>query len=219
LEIKGRNIIAPLRLPVLDRYTDRGTIAMGKVESGIIQQGMKITLMPTRNVCKIDGIWINEEQVNSARPGENVLVKLNNTGTEDVIKGFVICSNPPCRSVKKLIGHIGLMDMPDSCKIFTAGLQTMFHAHTCEEECTIIKLFETTNNKGHVIKKPRFASIGMKVICMIEMSQTIPIETYDEMPFLGGNLMTFPIAMVFPSVRSVNRPRKGISSYVSIGIV
>lgn len=161
LEIKGRNIIAPLRLPVLDRYTDRGTIAMGKVESGIIQQGMKITLMPTRNVCKIDGIWINEEQVNSARPGENVLVKLNNTGTEDVIKGFVICSNPPCRSVKKLIGHIGLMDMPDSCKIFTAGLQTMFHAHTCEEECTIMKLFETTNNKGHVIKKPRFASIGM----------------------------------------------------------
>lgn len=185
LEIKGRDISAPLRIPVLDRYTDRGTIAMGKVESGAIMPGMNVTVMPTRRKFKVDQVWANEDPVSLARPGENVLVKLNNCGTEDILKGFVICSDPPCRSVDKLICQIGIMDMPDNCKILTNGFQAMFHAHTCEEECTIVKLFETTSPKGQVNKTPRFANIGMKLICMIQLAQTVPIETFEEYPFLG----------------------------------
>lgn len=185
LEIKGRDTSAALRIPVLDRYTDRGTIAMGKVESGAILPGMKVTIMPTRRQFKVDQVWANEEPVSLARPGENVLIKLSNCGTEDILKGFVICSDPPCRSVDKLICQIGIMDMPDNCKILTNGFQAMFHAHTCEEECTIVKLFETTSSLGQVNKNPRFANIGMKLICMIQLAQTVPVETFDEYPFLG----------------------------------
>jgi len=185
LTIKGRDATAPLRLPVLDRYTDRGTIAMGKVESGILRTGIKISMMPTRQEYKVDAIWANETEVTSARPGENVLIKLNGCGTEDVQKGFVICSKPPCRAVSKLICEVGLMDMPDSTKILTAGFQAMFHAHTCEEEATIEQLFETTNGKGLVNKNPKFARVGMKMICMISLERTVPCETYADMPFLG----------------------------------
>lgn len=185
LEIKGRDIGAPLRVPVLDRYTDRGTIAMGKVESGVIRPGMKVTVMPTRRQFKVDSVWANEDPVTLARPGENVLIKLNNCGTEDILKGFVICSDPPCRAVDKLICQIGVMDMPDNCKILTNGFEAMFHSHTCEEECTVVKLFETTNSKGQVNKNPRFANIGMKVICMIQLARTVPVETFEDYPFLG----------------------------------
>eukprot|EP00560_Eucampia_antarctica_P003414 CAMPEP_0197831720 /NCGR_PEP_ID=MMETSP1437-20131217/11738_1 /TAXON_ID=49252 ORGANISM="Eucampia antarctica, Strain CCMP1452" /NCGR_SAMPLE_ID=MMETSP1437 /ASSEMBLY_ACC=CAM_ASM_001096 /LENGTH=589 /DNA_ID=CAMNT_0043434757 /DNA_START=112 /DNA_END=1881 /DNA_ORIENTATION=- len=186
LVIKGRDPIAPLRIPVLDRYVDRGTIAMGKVESGVLRPGMKITMAPTRNKYKIDTVWVNEEPVSSARPGENVLIKLGGgCGTEDVLKGYVICSDPPCRSVSKVICQIALMDMPENTRIFTAGFQAMFHSHTCEEECTVVKLFETTNAKGVVNKIPRFAHVGMKIICMIELDRTVPVETYDDYPFLG----------------------------------
>jgi peptide chain release factor subunit 3 len=186
LEIQGRDSSAPLRLPVLDRYNDRGTIAMGKVESGVARVGSKVIVMPTRNVYKIDGVWVDEDQpVSVARPGENVLIKLNGAGVEDVQKGFVICTKPPCRAVSKLICQIALMDMPEKTRILTAGFQAIFHAHTCEEECTIVKIFETTNNKGIVLKDARFASVGMKVICMIELTRTVPVETYDEYPFLG----------------------------------
>lgn len=185
LEIKGREPAAPLRIPVLDRYNDRGTIAMGKVESGTIRPGMKVTIMPTRNQYKVDAIWANEEALTSARPGENILVKLNGCGVEDILKGFVICTNPPCRAVNKLICQIGLMDMPDNCKIFTAGFEAMFHSHTCEEECTVVKLFETVNRKGQVNKGACFANIGMKVVCMIETARSVPVETFDDKPFLG----------------------------------
>mmetsp|Transcript_13262 Transcript_13262/g.24888 ORF Transcript_13262/g.24888 Transcript_13262/m.24888 type:complete len:606 (-) Transcript_13262:69-1886(-) len=185
LEMTGRDASAPLRIPVLDRYNDRGTIAMGKVESGTIRPGMKVTLMPTRNEYKVDAIWADEEPLSHARPGENILVKLTGCGIDDVQKGFVICTNPPCRAVSKLICHIALMDMPENCKVFTAGFEAIFHAHCCEEECTVVKIFETVDRKGTVNKSACFANIGMKVVCMIETARSVPVEVYDEKPFLG----------------------------------
>mmetsp|Transcript_6861 Transcript_6861/g.16533 ORF Transcript_6861/g.16533 Transcript_6861/m.16533 type:complete len:583 (+) Transcript_6861:247-1995(+) len=185
LEISGRDAAAPLRVPILDRYTDRGTIAMGKVESGVVRPGMKVTLMPTRAEFKVDAVWANEDPVSAARPGENILVKLAGAGTEDVRKGFVMCTQPACRSVDKIICQIYVCEMPENTRIMTAGFQAMFHAHTCEEECSILKIFETTNMKGQVVKGARFASIGMTCICMIQLQQTVPVETYDQYPFLG----------------------------------
>ena len=43
-----------------------------------------------------------------------MLVKLNGWGVEDIQKGFVICSEPACRAVDKIIYQIRLMDMPDN---------------------------------------------------------------------------------------------------------
>lgn len=185
LELNGRDPDAPVRIPVLDRYSDRGTIAMGKVESGIIRPGMKVTVMPTRQTYKIDGLWSEETPLSSARPGENILVKLNGAGMEDVQKGFVICSNPPCRSVDKMICQVMVMDLPEHAKVLTAGFQAIFHAHCAEEEATVTKIFETTDKKGKVHKGAAFASVGMRVICMIEVARTVPVEPFDDYPFLG----------------------------------
>jgi peptide chain release factor subunit 3 len=185
LHLKGRDPDAPIRIPVLDRYTDRGTIAMGKIESGVIRDGMTVRVMPTRNEYKVGGVWANEDPVDAARPGENVLVKLDNCGMSDVQKGYVICTDPPCRAVDKLICKIALLDMPENTRILTAGFQAILHAHCCEEECTIVKIFETTSNKGVINKDARFASINMRVTCMIQTARSVPVETYDDMPFLG----------------------------------
>ena len=185
LEISGRDPNAPLRIPVLDRYSDRGTIAMGKVESGVIRPGMKVTVMPTKAVYKVDEVWANEDPVSGARPGENVLVKLNGAKVEDVRRGFVICSNPPCRAVDKIICQIAVMDLPENTRLMTAGFECMFHAHTCEEECTVIKIFETTSSKGVVNKGARFVTNDMRAIVMLQLGQTVPVETFDDMSFLG----------------------------------
>jgi peptide chain release factor subunit 3 len=185
IEISGRDPDAPLRIPVLERYTDRGTIAMGKVESGVVRPGMKVTIMPTRNQYKVDAVWANEDPVSGARPGENVLLKLANCGVEDVRKGYVICTEPACRAVDKIICQIAVVEMPENTRIMTAGFQAIFHACCCEEECTILKIFETTNNKGHVVKGARFVGINMRAICMIQLDRSVPVETFDDMPFLG----------------------------------
>ena len=185
LQMKGRDPLAPVRIPVLDRYTDRGIIAMGKIESGTIRPGQKITMMPTRQKYKIDGVWKEETPLASARPGENILVKVGGANLEDVQKGFVICTDPPCRSVDKLICQIMVMDLPEHAPILTAGFQANFHAHCAEEEATVTKIFETTDRKGKVNKGAHFASVGMTVICMVELARTVPCETFEDYPFLG----------------------------------
>mgnify|MGYP002173313478 CR=1 FL=1 len=75
--------------------------------------------------------------------------------------------------------------MPENTKIMTAGFQAVFHAHCCEEECTISKIFETTNSKGQVVKGASYASVGMRCVCMIDIARTVPVDTFESMPFLG----------------------------------
>ena len=46
-------------------------------------------VMPTRNQYEVQAIYINDLPVRSAKPGENVKVKLVGAGVEDVQKGYV----------------------------------------------------------------------------------------------------------------------------------
>jgi peptide chain release factor subunit 3 len=186
LSMPDRDANGPVCIPVLDRYNDRGTIAMGKVESGTLLPGKKVMIMPTRNVYKISQVWANEEIVDGARPGENVLLKIDGAGVEDVQKGYVICTQPACRAVSKMICDLMLMDMPENTRIMTAGFQCMFHCHTAEEECVVVKLFETKHPKtGALTKDPNFAAVGMKVKVMLELPRTVPCDTFKNAPFLG----------------------------------
>ena len=69
--------------------------------------------------------------------------------------------------------------------LVTAGLECVLHAHTAEEPCKIVKLFETTNSKGFKEKEPKFASLNMKAKVLLEVAQDIPLEVYQDYPFLG----------------------------------
>ena len=187
LVMTGRDAAGPLRIPILDRYHDRGTICMGKVESGTVRRGQMLMAMPTRRTFRVEGVWANETPVVCARPGENVLVKLGGGCTvEDVQKGFVMCSaDAPCRAVDKLIVELSLVDLPESLPIFSAGTQAVFHAMCIEEEVTVLEIFETTDHKGNVTKNAKFAKVGQKLVCKLQVARSISCDTYDNAPFLG----------------------------------
>lgn len=57
----NRNISGPFMMPIVDRYNDRGTIVMGKVESGCCKKGDNIVVMPNKvsffSVCEIVELW------------------------------------------------------------------------------------------------------------------------------------------------------------------
>lgn len=46
LELPKRDPDGPIRIPILDKMKDRGIVVFGKVESGTIRMGEKLTLMP-----------------------------------------------------------------------------------------------------------------------------------------------------------------------------
>lgn len=50
LERMDRNPLAPMRVPIVDKWKDMGTIVMGKIESGFIRVGDVFQVMPNRCV-------------------------------------------------------------------------------------------------------------------------------------------------------------------------
>ena len=192
LSITGRSAESPLRIPVLDRYHDRGTVALGKVETGRVTIGDALVIMPTATRTKVEQIVIGETNyVRSAKPGENVAVKLSSVGVEDVAKGFVLCSGPrPCPAVTTFTAQIALVELLEHRPVFTAGYDCMLHAHTCDTEVTVSKLLHQVNAKAPPTaagKLPRihFAKQGAVVVAVLTVPQSICLEAFDDVEQLG----------------------------------
>jgi len=189
LHIVGRSAESPLRIPVLDRYHDRGTVALGKVETGRVVVGDMVSIMPTGTRTKVEQIVIGEtEFVRSAKPGENVAVKLANVGVEDVAKGFVLCSTP-CPAVTTFTAQIALVELLEHRPVFTAGYDCMLHSHTCDSEVTVARLLHQVTKpaagKPPDKKKIHFAKQGAVVVAVLSVPQSICLEAFDDCEQLG----------------------------------
>ncbi len=171
LHIEGRDPAAPLRIPVLDRYHDRGTLSLGKVESGQVKVGQKVVVMPTKNQYEVQAILINDLPVRTAKPGENVKVKLGGAGVEDVQKGFVLCdAGRPCHAATRFEATLALVDLLEHRPIFSPGYNCVVHLHTAEEECTVAELLTIEDKKtGETKKRPRFARQGNVITARIRV--------------------------------------------------
>ncbi|CEG35157.1 translation elongation factor 1 [Plasmopara halstedii] len=189
LHIGNRNPDGPLRVPILDRYAERGTIAMGKVESGTLKTGQKVLLMPTNATAVVHQVYINDQPVRTAKPGENVTMRLS-SGLDDVQKGFVLCGiheESPPRAIHAFAAQIALVDTLEHRPLLTAGYKCVLHIHTVSQECVVAKLLRPIDPKtGKPVKKHvTFIKQGQSVICRIEVEQSISIETFATMPQLG----------------------------------
>ena len=83
----------PIRIPILDKMRDRGVMLFGKVESGTVHMGSKVTLMPNNIQCTVGNVYDGEmEAVKYAKPGENVMLRMLQIEDDDLVnKGDVMC--------------------------------------------------------------------------------------------------------------------------------
>ncbi|CAI5724972.1 unnamed protein product [Peronospora effusa] len=189
MHIANRNPDGALRVPILDRYSERGTIALGKVESGILKTGQKVVLMPTSTSAVVNQVYINELPVRTAKPGENVTIRLS-SGMDEVQKGFVLCGvkeEIQPRAIHGFAAQIALVDTLEHRPLLTAGYKCILHIHTIAQECVVAKLLRPIDPKtGKPVKKHvAFIKQGQAVVCRIEVDQSITIETFANMPQLG----------------------------------
>jgi len=80
-----------LRLPIQDVYriANIGTIACGRVETGILRKGALITFAPMNIQAECKSVELHNEQVNEAIPGDNVGFNLKNLPSTDIRRGCV----------------------------------------------------------------------------------------------------------------------------------
>lgn len=189
IAIEGRDPNAPLRIPILDKFTDRGTGIMGKIETGSVRVGQKVSIYPGGHKGSVEGITIGDsadDSVDAAFPGENVEIRIKGIHEDHIKKGFVLAdSKQPVPVVSKLQAQLQVLDLEDQ-KVFTAGYNAIMHIHTMQEEITVEKLQKSYDpEKKEEKTNPRFVKSHQTCDCVISLAQTIACEKYDNLQQLG----------------------------------
>ncbi|XP_065187959.1 eukaryotic peptide chain release factor GTP-binding subunit ERF3A-like [Sycon ciliatum] len=179
-----RSSSGPIRIPIVDRYKDMGTIIMGKLESGGLTKGQSMVLMPNRANVDALAVFTEDEEVQQARAGENIKLKLKGVEEEDVSPGFVLCSpGNLCHTTRVFDAQVVVMEYKS---IICAGYGAVLHVHTAVEDVKITNLIATIDRKtGQKKPRPRFIKQDMSAIVRLETSGVICLETFKEFPQLG----------------------------------
>jgi elongation factor 1-alpha len=177
----------PLRLPVQDVYsiTGIGTVPVGRVETGTVKKGDKVVFMPSGAEGEIKSIEMHHEEIEEAKPGDNIGFNLRGLGKGDIKRGDVMCHpDKPAKPVKEFTAQIVVLNHPS---VITKGYTPVFHIHTAQVACTITEIEKKLDPKSGEVKEenPDMIKTGDAAIIKIKPSKPIIIEKQSEMPELA----------------------------------
>ncbi|KAK4375522.1 hypothetical protein RND71_006199 [Anisodus tanguticus] len=208
VEVPPRDPNGPLRIPIIDKFKDMGTVVMGKIESGSIREGDNLLIMPNKAAVKVLAIFCDEDRVRHVGPGENVRVRLSGIEEDDILSGFVLCSvdqmcsegakdtafdsilfkqaAKPIPAVTEFVAQLQILELLDNA-IFTAGYKAILHVHSVVEECEIVELMQQIDlkTKKPMKKKPLFVKNGAIVLCRVQVNNMICVEKFSDFAQLG----------------------------------
>ncbi|KAK6343618.1 translation termination factor GTPase eRF3 [Orbilia blumenaviensis] len=183
-----RKVKAPFMMPVNGKYKDMGTMAEGKIESGVIQKGQTILMMPGRVQTEITAIYSeSDEELPHAICGDQVRLRLRGVEEEDILPGYVLSSTrSPVNCVSAFEAQIHIIDLKS---ILTAGFSCVMHVHAAIEEVKFEALLHALEKgTGRKSKRPpNFAKKGQGIIARLETVSGNPfcIERFEDYAQMG----------------------------------
>ncbi len=177
----------PLRIPVQDAYTISGigTVPVGRVETGTMKPGDKVTFMPSGVSGEVKSIEMHHEEIPEAVPGDNIGFNVRGVGKKDVRRGDVTgpASDPPTVA-DEFTAQIVVLQHPSA---ITAGYTPVFHCHTAQTACTFLSIDKKLDPRtGQVSEEnPTFIKAGDAAIVTIKPTRPMVIEPYKDIPQLG----------------------------------
>lgn len=73
LEPIPRDLKGPFRMPIIDKFKDRGVFSVfGKIESGTVQLSSTVILMPNKQQAEVVGMKYYDDDIDFAKAGDNV---------------------------------------------------------------------------------------------------------------------------------------------------
>ena len=178
----------PLRLPLQDVYniTGIGVVPVGRVETGVMKLGDKVIIVPAREGNGVKGevktIEMHHEQIQEAIPGDNVGFSVRGINKKDIARGDVLGrEDSPPTVVSEFTAQIVVINHPS---VLTVGYTPVFHIHTAQVACQIIKLVKKLNPaSGEVLQEnPDMLKNGDAAIVVIKPTKPLVIERVKEIP-------------------------------------
>lgn len=181
----NRSSDGPVRLPIVDKYKDMGTVVLGKLESGSISKAQQLVMMPNRHTVEVLSLLSDDVETDDAAPGENLKLRLKGIEEEEILPGFILCNAENlCHSGRTFDAQIVIIEHKS---IICPGYNAVLHIHTCIEEVQITALICLVDKKSGEKSKtrPRFVKQDQVCIARLRTAGTICLETFKDFPQMG----------------------------------
>ncbi|CAG9460465.1 unnamed protein product [Pedinophyceae sp. YPF-701] len=186
VEMPPRDPLAGFRMPIMDKFKDLGCVVMGKSEQGIIQVGDNLMVMPNKVRVKVSALWRDEDEVQAARPGENLRIRLQGIDDEDIQPGFVLtCMQDRVPCTNQFEAQLVILDLLEHKSLFTPGYKAVCHIHSACEDCEVTKIVYQLDMKTKEQKKVKFAKSGSIIKARLLLEKITCLETFERVPQLG----------------------------------
>ncbi|MEE9540872.1 MAG: EF-Tu/IF-2/RF-3 family GTPase, partial [Candidatus Thorarchaeota archaeon] len=187
VDLPPKPLKKPLRLPINDVYSIKGvgTVPVGRVETGVMKPGMKITFMPPNKTGEVKSIEMHHEILSQAIPGDNIGFNIRGIDRKDLGRGDVAGpTDKPPTVAADYTGQIMVIQHPTA---ITVGYTPVVHAHTAQVACRFDQILQKLDQRsGQVIEEnPDFVKKGESMIAKLVPLKPMCIETYKKFPQLG----------------------------------
>jgi len=178
----------PLRLPLQDVYniTGIGVVPVGRVETGVMKVGDKVTVVPGREGKGVSGdvktIEMHHEQVAQAEPGDNVGFNVRGVGKKDIARGDVLGHSDHVPTVvEEFTAQVVIMNHPT---VVTVGYTPVFHIHTSQVACQFVEIIKKMNpaTGEEITTDKEILRNGDAAVVRIKPTQAVVIERNKEIP-------------------------------------
>jgi len=187
LEVPSKPIEKPLRLPIQDVYSISGvgTVAVGRVETGVLKTGDRVVIMPPGLVAEAKSIETHHVRIEKAEPGDNIGVNLKGVEKKDLKRGDVIghIENPPTVA-DEFTARVMIVWHPTAIAV---GYTPVIHIHTASVACRIVEIVSKIDPRTgkEIEKNPQFIKQGDFAVIRLKPIKPLVVEKYADFPQLG----------------------------------
>ncbi len=181
----------PLRVPIQDVYTIKGvgTVPVGRVETGVLKKGEKVTVMPGDQTGEVKQIEMHHNEIEEAEPGDNIGFNLKGVDKRYLKRGTVVGTpdNKPTVA-EEFKARIIVLKHPTA---ITEGYQPVVHCHTAQVACSITEIHQKLDPKTGEVKEedPDYVKQGDAAVVTMKPTQPMIAESGGEFPELSSFAM------------------------------
>src|SRR3989339_356602 len=190
-EVPLKPTTLPLRLPIQDVYniTGIGVVPVGRVETGIMKVGDKVTIVPGREGKGVSGevktIEMHHEAISQAEPGDNIGFNVKGLGKKDIARGDVLGHSDNVPTVAtEFTAQVVILNHPS---VVTVGYTPVFHIHTAQVACQFMEIVKKINPATgvEVTEGKDILRNGDAAIVKLRPTHPMVVEKQSEIPQLA----------------------------------
>lgn len=178
----------PLRLPIQAVYKigGIGTVPAGRIETGTLKQGQKVTFCPANISSEVKSIEMHHSAMEEAGPGDNVGFNVKNISIKDIKRGNVCgdIKNDPPTGAESFKAQVIILNHPGT---LTPGYTPVVDCHTAHVACKFSKFLEKIDRRtGKSLPDvPENAKAGDAIIVEMVPQKPLCVEPFSTYPQLG----------------------------------